>query len=106
MRPLNYRTYCVKCGEFNHTAKNCNNIDETKMMHMLNNHQINMLRTIYGTFPSLCMEFNKNGEYKCKKCNRTFRKYKYYLYHSIVHEHDCEHSKIRFPTSPDVIVLK
>ena len=106
MRPLNYRTYCVKCGEFNHTSKNFNNIDETKMMNLLNNHQVKMLRTIYGTFPSFSSDINKNGEFQCKKCNRTFKKYKYFMYHNVYHGHVCIYSKIYFPHSPDVIVLK
>lgn len=106
MRHLNYKKYCVKCGEFNHTAKNCKNIDENKMSNMLSNHQLNIMQNIYEIFPSLCLEFNKNGEYECKKCNRVFRKYKYYMYHSVFYEHECKHINFKFPNSQDIIVLK
>lgn len=106
MRPLEYKTYCVKCGEFNHNAHNCKNIDESKMMNMLNNHQISMMKTVYGTFPALSSDINKNGEYECKNCNRTFRKYKYFMYHNVYHGDICVYSKVYFPHSPYAIVLK
>ena len=101
-----YKTYCVKCGEYGHLEKSCKNIDESKMHILLTNHQLRFMKTLYGTFPSLSNDINREGEYQCKSCNRTFRKYKYFMYHDVYFRNHCRFSKIDNRKSPNVVVLK
>lgn len=101
-----YKSYCVKCGEYGHTGKSCKNIDESKMQILLTNHQLRFMKTLYGTFPSLSNDFNRDGEYECKLCNRKFRKYKYFMYHDVYYKNTCKFYKIDHTQCPNVVVLK
>lgn len=101
-----YKTYCVKCGEYGHLGKNCKNIDESKMNILLSNHQVKFMKTLYGTFPSLSNDFNRDGEYQCQTCYRTFRKYKYFMYHEVYYKNTCEYSKMDKYLGPNVVILK
>jgi hypothetical protein len=99
-----YKTYCVKCGEFGHISISCDNIDDAKMHNISTNHQIKLLQNLYRIIPSLSNSINRKGEFICRTCNRSFREYKYYMYHEVYYSSVCKFSKIIH--DPNIIILK